>query len=192
MSYIVTSPLIEFNGEWWEIDTRTSGIYHDMMQAILGQLFAMLSHHNKVLIFRFDLHCPDHTSTNKNITDFLRRLSRRVIRHYELTRFGYCWVREQEKAKQQHYHFALMLDGNKIQKPSLIWEMVKTIWGFMDGKYWLPENAYYRLTRENRHQTQEAIKRLSYLAKGRGKSYKPHQTKNYGTSRIKPKEAPTR
>ena len=166
MSYIITSPLMEFNGENWQIDTRTSGINHDMMQAILRQLFAMLSHHNKVLVFRFDLHCPDHTNTNKNITDFLRRLSRRVIRHYELTRFGYCWAREQEKAKQQHYHFALMLDGNKIQKPSLIWEMVKTIWEFMGGTYWLPENAYYRLSRANRPQTQEAIMRLSYLAKG--------------------------
>ncbi len=188
MSYIITSPLIEFNGEWWEINTRKSGIYHDMMQAILGQLFAMLSHHNKVLIFRFDLHCPDHTDTNKNITDFLRRLSRRVIRHYELTRFAYCWAREQEKAKQQHYHFALMLDGNKVQKPSLIWEMIKTIWEFIGGSCWLPENAYYRLTRANRPQIQESIMRLSYLAKGRGKGYKPHQTKNYGTSRIKARE----
>lgn len=184
MNYIITSPLIEFNGEWWEIDTRASGIYHHIMQAILGQLFAVLSHHNKALVFRFDLHCPDHTATNKNITDFLRRLSRRVMRHYGLTRFGYCWVREQEKAKQQHYHVALTLDGNKIQKPSLIWEMVKNIWEFMGGTCWLPENAYYRLRRGNRQQIQEAIMRLSYLAKGRGKSHKPHQTKNYGTSRI--------
>ncbi len=158
----------------------------------MEQLFAMLSHHNKVLVFRFDLHCPEHTDTNKTITDFIRRLSRQVMRHYKLTRFGYCWVREQEKAKQQHYHFALMLDGNKIQKPSLIWAMVKTSWEFLDGKSWLPENPYYRLTRDNRQQTQEAIMRLSYFAKGRGKGYKPAQTKNYGTSRIKPKEAPTK
>lgn len=188
MNYIVTSPLFEFNAQWWEIDTRISGVYHHTMQAILGQLFAMLSHHNKVIVFRFDLHCPDHTATNKNITDFLRRLSRRVVRHYQLTRFGYCWVRELEKAKSQHYHFALILDGNKIQKASLIWGMVKACWEFSDGTCWLPENPYYRLTRDSHYQTQETIKRLSYLAKGRGKGYKPPQTKNYGTSRIKARE----
>jgi len=35
----------------------------------------------------------------------------------------------------------------------------------------------------------EYLWRISYFAKGRGKGYKPPQTKNYGTSRIKPKEA---
>jgi hypothetical protein len=50
-----------------------------MMQAILGQLLAMLSHHNKVLIFCFDLHAQTTPTPTKNITDFLRRLSRRVI-----------------------------------------------------------------------------------------------------------------
>lgn len=189
MHYIITSPLIEFGGHWWAINTYGSGIYAHTMRAILGQLFAMLSHHNKVIVFRFDLASPDYTDTNKNITDFLRRLSGRIKNHYGLSRFGYVWVREQEKAKSQHYHFALMLDGNKIQKPSLLWELVKTCWEFTDGRCWLPENAYYRLSRYSHHQTAEAIYRLSYLAKGRGKGYKPDQTKNYGTSRIKPRGA---
>jgi hypothetical protein len=66
-----------------------------------------------------------------------------------------------------------MLDGNKIQKPSLIWKMVRTIWNFMDDTAIRPTAPYYRLKRENRQQTQEAIWRLSYLAKGRGKQRKP-------------------
>jgi len=36
MSYIITSPLIEYNGENWQIDTRTSGICHNLMQPILA------------------------------------------------------------------------------------------------------------------------------------------------------------
>lgn len=187
MNYIRSSSLIEFNGQWWEINSRVSGIYTHLMQAILGQFFAMLSHHNKVLVLRFDLHQPDYTDTNKSITDFLRRLSRRVTRHYQLTRFGYCWVREQEMAESQHYHFALMLDGNKIQQPSLLWHMAKASWEFTDGTCWLPEKPYYRIARSNHCQQREAILRLSYLAKGRGKDHKPTQTKNYGTSRIDPR-----
>jgi hypothetical protein len=100
MHYIITSPLIEFEGHWWAINTQGSGIYAHTMRAILGQLFAMLSHHNKVIVFRFDLASPDYTDTNKNITDFLRRLSGRIKNHYGLSRFGYVWVREQEKSQE--------------------------------------------------------------------------------------------
>lgn len=187
MSYVGSSPLIEFNGQWWEVDTRVSGIYTHLMRAILEQLFAMLSHHNKVLVFRFDLHRPDYTQTNKSVTDFLRRVSRRIVRHYKFARIGYCWVREQEMAQRQHYHFALILDGNKIQKPSRLWLMAKESWEFTDGTCWLPENPYYRIVRGNHRQAQEAILRLSYLAKGRGKGNKSAQTKSYGVSRIESK-----
>lgn len=184
MGYIGSSPLINFNGQCWEVDNRVSGICTHLMRTILEQLFAMLSHHNKVLVFRFDLHRPDYTETNKSITDFLRRLSRRITRRYQFIRIGYCWVREQETAQNQHYHFALILDGNKIQNPSLLWLMAKTSWEFTDGTCWLPKRPYYRIDRGNEHQVQEAILRLSYLAKGRGKSNKPVQTKSYGVSRI--------
>lgn len=188
MSYIGTSPLIEFNSQWWEVDVRSSGIYTHTMKVILGQLFAMLSHHNKLMVFRFDLHCCEYTETNKNISDFLRRLSRHLTRHYKLARFGYCWVREQEVSESQHYHFALLLDGNKVQKPTLLWQVAKEYWEFTGGTCWLPKNPYYRLTRGDHYETQEVIKRLSYLAKGRGKNSRSAQTKSYGTSRIAAKE----
>ncbi|MDZ7923045.1 MAG: inovirus-type Gp2 protein [Marinagarivorans sp.] len=184
----MTSPLIECEGVWWKINTEGSGIYSGMMRAILGQLFAMLSHHNKVLVFRFDLSTPNYTNTNKEITDFLRRLSGRIKSHYKCERIGHAWVREQEKAKSQHYHFALILDGNKIQTVNLLWTWVKTCWEFTEGRAWRPKKPYYRLDRHDPTKTAEAVYRLSYLAKGRGKGYKPDQTKNYSTSRIKRKE----
>lgn len=186
MSYISTRPLLKFEGRLWEVDIRVSGIYTCMMKSILRQLFSMLSHHNKLIIFRFDLRRSEHSISNTDISNFLRNLTRLCIRRYELTRFGYCWVREQELSERQHYHFALFLDGNKIQSPGLLWELVKKYWEPI-GSPSLPKNSYYRINRDDDEEIQKVIRRLSYLAKGRGKTNRPEQTKSYATSRILPR-----
>jgi len=190
VSYISTRPLMKFEGRLWDVDSQVSGIYTCMMKSILGQLFSMLSHHNKLIIFRFDLRRSEHSISNKDISNFLRNLTRLSIRRYELTRFGYCWVREQELSEHQHYHFALFLDGNKIQSPHILWELVKKYWEPI-GSPWLPKNSYYRISRDEEEKIQKVIRRLSYLAKGRGKTNRPEQTKSYGTSRILPRPKST-
>lgn len=38
---------------------------------------------------------------------------------------GFCWVREQERTKTQHYHFVLFFDGRKIRHSSKINQLVK-------------------------------------------------------------------
>lgn len=185
MDYLITTPLVEYAGENWLINTRVSGIYRKHLNAILSQIFAMLSHHNKIFIFRFDLHMSGYTADNKPITDFIRQLSGKLDTQYKFTRIGYCWAREHDKAKGQHYHFALILDGNKIQSPRYVWEMIKDQWEFAHGRYFLPKQSYYRIGRNDRHTLARAIYRLSYLAKGRSKDFRPIQTKTYGNSRIK-------
>ena len=90
-----------------------------------------------------------------------------------------------EKKKHQHYHYALILDGHKVKNPSAILDKVRDIWQYMDGSDWRPKDCYYNVKRGDVESLQDAIWRVSYLAKGRGKGYKPAQTKNYGTSRIR-------
>jgi hypothetical protein len=95
------------------------------------------------------------------------------------------WCRELETAKQQHYHYALLVDGHKINHSFEINNKVKELWRQLEGSEYFPDNCYYNVKRGDFETIQAAIWRISYLAKARGKGYKPDQTKNYGTSRVK-------
>jgi hypothetical protein len=153
---------------------------------MINQVDAMLSYHSKVHIIRFDLRILDFTNTNEIMTVFNRRLHKWLKRKYDLKRIGFIWCRELETAKQQHYHYALMVDGHKINYPYEITNKVKELWRQLDGSEYFPKNCYYNVKRDDYQTIQSAIWRISYLAKARGKGYKPDQTKNYGTSRIRP------
>ena len=185
-AYINHSQAIQHTGKTWFINSKGSGIYTHMMKGILDQVEAMLSHHNKVFLLRFDLHQPSYTDNSEHVSKFIQRLSDNLTVKYKLNRFGYAWVREQEKAKQQHYHCFILLDGNKVQESGYILKAAKKYWElYFDGSLcWPSGRCYHRLTRDNHEATQDQI---SYLAKGRGKGYKPAQVKNFGCSRIKPK-----
>ena len=98
------------------------------------------------------------------------------------------WCREIEKAKQQHYHYALIIDGHKVNHPELVNKKAKEIWRQLDGSEFFPEHCFYNLKRNDYESKQDAIYPISYLAKTRGKGYKPDQTKNYSVSRIKHKK----
>jgi hypothetical protein len=184
MAYKSRSSVITVNGRTWWINSKVSGIYTTMMKSMIGQLDAMLSHHSRIHVVRFDLRQYEYTATNKRMTDFNARLIKWLKARYGLKRVGYMWVREQERKKHQHYHYALILDGHKVKHPSAVLDKVREIWEHMDGSDWRPKNCYYNVKRDDVESLQAAIWRVSYLAKGRGKGYKPAQTKNYGTSRA--------
>ncbi len=158
-----------------------------ILKKITEQLEAMLSHHSKVHVLRFDLHQPIQTSTNAQLTKFNARLFKWLKRHYKINRIGYTWVREQERQKCQHYHYVLMIDGHKVNYSQDIAAKAAEVWqGIFDGNtVWHPKRQYYNVKRDDYESIQSCVYRISYLAKRRGKGYKPAQTKNYGTSRIK-------
>ena len=187
MRYVTKTNVVTMNGQTWWINARSSGVYSAMLKKMIGQLEAMLSYHSKINVIRFDLRQEVYTDKNTQMTVFNRRLFKWLKRHYKLKRIGFIWCREQEKAKHQHYHYVLIIDGHKVEKARLIANKVKEIWESLSGAYWLPKNCYYNLKRNQYKEIQNAIFRISYLAKARGKGYRPPQTKDYGTSRIKPK-----
>jgi hypothetical protein len=189
MSHISHSKVVEFMGETYWVNSRKSGLYTKTLGVILGQLEAMLSHHNKVLLIRFDLRQPEYTDTSEAVTKLFQRLNDYLKPKYKLKRIAYTWSREVEKKKNQHYHCFLLVDGNKFKSSYKIMKRIRWYWEVLhDGSiHWPSPRCYYLLTRHDRDTTQEAIYHISYLAKGRGKGYKPKQAKNYGASRLKPK-----
>lgn len=185
--HITYSPIIEHNKNLWLIDVRKNGVYLAQMNSMLDQLEAVLTHYSQVLVVRFDIGLRYITQGNEPIRAIFESLLRYIQRTYKISNIGYHWVREQEKSKKQHYHCVLMLDANKIRHPSKLNDFILKLEDTHHVRPWIPKNCFYRFKRNELNIKQGAIIRMSYLAKGRGKGYKPTQVKNHSSSRVKPK-----
>jgi len=175
----------KYNGEILTIQQGKQGTYIEMLNKIIEQLDLSLQIHKRILVHRFDLHVNYYEGTNKRISKFMNRLNQWMRRNYGIKNIGYIWVREREKSKEQHYHLALYLDGNKIQHPKKLNAQIKEMWaphGYMPTI----SKPYYYIDKNNHKERRlEAIYRVSYLAKVRGKGYRDEQAKDYQTSRLK-------
>ena len=147
-------------------------------------------------VVRFDLSLDEYSGDNHTISVFLNRLKEKLFklkRYRRIKDIGHEWVREQEESKQQHYHVALFLDGNKIQHPSALLQLIKAKW-YKHGRLWIPkkkhvddDGCFYFIDmkkKDFKEQRGKVIYRLSYLGKTRGKGYKDIQAKNYSVSRL--------
>jgi hypothetical protein len=167
----------------WPVQAKPNGWMPKPMKALGERFCDVLEQHSKALIVRFDLHVPQYTEDNAQISEFMAKLNYWIKSHYKgVNEVRYVWVRELEKAKQQHYHVVLMLNGNKIRNPYYIHEKGKEIWSSLRGtSYHISKHHHF--LRDDHDSICEAFYHISYLAKARGKGYKPHRTKNYGANR---------
>ncbi|WP_181388790.1 inovirus-type Gp2 protein [Pseudoalteromonas sp. meg-B1] len=181
--YISYKSTFSYRGELLIVNAKKSGLYTSVLRKIIEQLDCSLELYKRVLLVRFDLHQEHYTKDNERMTKFKKRLFKRLKKKYETNSIGYVWVREHEKPKTQHYHWAIWIDGDKIRHSKKLLPIIKSIWEDMSGTSPTIKNPYYFI--DNSEQRAEAIYRLSYLAKARGKTARPDQTKDYSTSRIR-------
>lgn len=167
----------------WPVQAKPTGWMPKVMK-VLGERFCgLLEQHSQILIVRFDLHVNQYTEDNAQISEFMTKLNYWIKSQYTgVNEVRYVWVREHEKSKQQHYHVVLMLNGNKIKNPYYIHEQGKQIWANLRGtSYHISKHHHFH--RNDHDSICGAFYHISYLAKARGKGYKPHHTKNYGANR---------
>ena len=170
-------------GEIYRVNSNNrKNLRTDILKPLIDSLELMLAKYCRVHILRFDLHLIEFTSDNRIMSTLQRRLFRRIRTKYKVRDIGFIWVREKEIAKAQHYHCAIYLDGNKIRHPGLIQHWIKEIWSQLEGSsnHWA---GYHNINRGDMEAIQNAIYHISYLAKTRGKGYRPTQTKDYGWAR---------
>lgn len=166
---------------------KGKGHYFEILQKLVSQMDAMLSHHCKLLIFRVDLHLHQKSGTSRQLSTFFRRLKRRLETR-GVKRLGYVWCREQDQAEKQHYHVCFMVDGNIYRNPYHLIELIRDYWtDWQVGSIWQPKKSFYNLGRGDLIGYQEVFDRISYLAKVDTKGNKPKTSNDYGGSRIKPK-----
>ena len=176
----------KYNDETVTIQQGKQGVYIETLNKIIEQLDIALQIHKRILVYRFDLHVNYYEGNSKCLSKFMNRLKQWIKRNYGIIDIGSIWVREREKAKEQHYHLTLYLDGNKIQHPKKLNVQIKEMWA-PHGHMPTILKPYYYIDRNNlKARRLDAIYRVSYLAKVRGKGYRDEQAKDYGASRLKP------
>jgi len=174
------------NAKTYMVNSAKSGLYVEILTKIIEQFEIAQSNWGRVFVLRFDLHQPFFREDSKHLTAFMRRLFPKLKRRYSFREIGYAWAREQERSKSQHYHFVLFLDGNLIRHSSKISKMIKEAWEIPSGGFHVPtiKRPFHFVS--NEEIAQEVIYRVSYLAKTRGKGYRPPQAKDFSCSRMKP------
>ncbi len=170
-----------------EIMKFPSGYYHEIIETAIKQLDTMLCYFSIVLVLRLDLRLKSYSPNNKVMSQFSSRMLQKIKKTYG--KVAYIWVREQDKADQQHYHIAYFLNGHKIAHPSKLIDLLKVIWDRVSGggSLYVPKNCFYQLStnQEGFYEIfKEAVYRISYLAKCYSKRRVSQSIKNYSASRL--------
>jgi hypothetical protein len=173
------------HGTEYHINSEGSGIYVEILGAMLEQFEVAQHNWRRVFVYRFDLHKKNYAGNNEIITRFRKRLFPKLKRRYGFKDIGFTWAREIERAKAQHYHFVLFLDGNKIRHPSALFKIIRKTWEDVEAGNTMPviKNPYHFI--DDGAKVMPAIYHISYLAKVRAKGYRDAQAKDYGASRMK-------
>lgn len=166
----------------YEVNAKKSGLYAEMLSKSVRLIEETQQRFGRVLMVRFDLHQQSATDNSERLSKFFKNLIRWAKKHYETDYVGYYWTREQERAKHQHYHVYVLIDGDKCRTGTRVWEKAKD--------YWLDPRGGYHVTKPKHKMINtadslaDAVHWASYLAKARGKGYRPPQAKDYGASRL--------
>lgn len=179
--HVTKRPIYRYQGIEYPINVSVSnGCYTAALSQMIRRIIGAVDRYRRVLFVRFDLSMEDYSATSERLSSFLKLAGRYVAREYQ-ARLEYVWAREQEKAESQHYHVALIIDGDKLLHPGRLLDDLGERWERKGGRLWIPEKCY-QMT--DRHNLSDVIHRVSYLAKVRGKGYRPNGARDFGWSRL--------
>ncbi|SKA70006.1 YagK/YfjJ domain-containing protein [Desulfobaculum bizertense] len=173
----------------------------DILERMLSLLEEYEERHGKVFIMRMDVRYPQNyflNSKDRHMPQFIAHLTK------NLSRKGldpkYIWVREQSREKHQHYHVALILNGNLIQSPYKVFNKAEELWAralgldsakglisycnkWRTGKKGSCSYMLRRGAKDYEEIKRDAFYRLSYLAKENTKGNAPRRIREFGTSK---------
>ncbi len=188
MNDITYSPTVNFDGVLLSIQNRQDwGCYRSALNTLHSQFKNMLSHHCKVLVLRMDFHVNLENWSEGDLSLFLKKSKRLIANYYKLKRIGHGWGREVSQNGSHHYHLVLMLDGNKVNHPMVVTNILTQEWKKL-GHPHPRRNNYHLLSNTVDDKFKDAFHHCSYIAKVHTKDQQPNKARNFGASQIKPAE----
>ena len=169
----------EFEGRYIEVNDQNLGLDESILKDIFKQITIMKSYHNKLFIYLFIPISKSRTVDNSIMSKFIKILKLKLSKEYKFKRIGYLWVKElgQKTKLNEHYHFCLILDGNKVQSHTKLKSIVVDTWAEAGGQQYrksgfkqirpvgVIKNDIYRLKRDDIKMLDDLLYRLSYFAK---------------------------
>jgi len=160
-----------------------------MMRRIFDVANQASSMSSRLFVVRYDLHMREYQSDNRVIELFHKQLFKALKKRYPKSFISYIWVRERNESEAQHYHYALMLDGNCIRHPDKLTKIVCQCWyQVAGGTIWVPDNCYYDVKKHDFDGYGKLMCRLSYFGKRRTKEAISECKKRFGCGLRKPKK----
>lgn len=160
------SSLAPYKGHAYHVfKPKQKSLNKKMVNTIISDYEIMLSHYSRVFVVRIELHPNTYSADNKVIRQFLERLTTFLSGEYQSKVIYHC-AREQDTAKQEHYHLELMLSAHKINYSDRIQSLVEAMWEMhANGTVAFVDNPFCIVYRGDKASLKGAIYRSSYFAK---------------------------
>ena len=155
-----------FNDFLWKVLPANDQQNPKMMKRIFETVDQVSGLSSRFLAVRYDLHLKEFQSNNQVIDIFHKNLFGQLRKRYPKSFVSYIWVRERNEADAQHYHYALMMDGDYIRNPYNLNEIVKMCWeAAAGGTVYFPKKMAYFVKQNDVDTYSKLMIRLSYFGK---------------------------
>lgn len=155
-----------FNDILWKVLPANDQQNGKMMKRIFETVDQVSALSSRFLAVRYDLHLKDYQPHNQVIDVFHKKLFGQLRKRYPKSFVSYIWVRERNEADAQHYHYALMMDGDYIRSPNKLNDIVKMCWeDAAGGTVYFPKNMAYFVKTNDIDTYSKLMIRLSYFGK---------------------------
>jgi len=166
---------IQNNEDW--------GSYHPALRKIHERCRHSLSHHCKVFCMRVDFHISNEHWNEGQFSSYLEKVKKKIMKRYKLKFVDHAWGRESSQDGSHHFHLLLLVDGSKVQFPSVIHEMLINDWKKLGhpNPHW---STHHMIRNTVDDDFKDAFEHFSYIAKIHTKDEQPPKARNFGFSSI--------
>ncbi|ANQ25174.1 hypothetical protein BA894_01340 [Vibrio natriegens] len=172
--------------QYYPIFYRPTGVNIRILESSWDLVANWIGYYSKFCAVFLQLHQSQPSEDNKQLSKFLRILTKRLSKHYSTPNIGYFWVREHSGRDKQHYHLMVLISGHCCQHSGVVDKLTREVWKEIDknNSNYEVKRRVYKVNRYGHDKERRALlTRLSYFAKNDSKTV--HGSRhNFGRSQL--------